>query len=79
MDSYSQRFDSTTGRDSKSQKKKGSSNNSTSYYDDGDRKPKFVSMTGYRDGVLPVAVVYLASDTVFTTHTYTRQDKTKSR
>ncbi|XP_037607789.1 protein diaphanous homolog 3-like isoform X2 [Sebastes umbrosus] len=40
MDSYSQRFDSTTGRDSKSQKKKGSSNQN-SCYDDGDRKPKF--------------------------------------
>ncbi|XP_008273742.1 protein diaphanous homolog 3 [Stegastes partitus] len=41
MDSYSQRFDSTAGRDSKSQKKKGSSNHSTSCYDEGDRKPKF--------------------------------------
>ncbi|XP_074470746.1 protein diaphanous homolog 3-like isoform X2 [Sebastes fasciatus] len=41
MDSYSQRFDSTTGRDSKSQKKKGSSNQN-SCYDDGDRKPKFL-------------------------------------
>ncbi|XP_044051300.1 protein diaphanous homolog 3-like [Siniperca chuatsi] len=41
MDSYSQRFESTTGRDSKSQKKKGSSNHSTSCYDEGDRKPKF--------------------------------------
>ncbi|XP_026176024.1 protein diaphanous homolog 3 isoform X3 [Mastacembelus armatus] len=36
MDSYSQRFESTTGRDSKSQKKKGSL-----CYDEGDRKPKF--------------------------------------
>lgn len=41
MESYSQRFESTTGRDSKSQKKKGST---SSYTDDGDRKPKFVSM-----------------------------------
>ncbi|XP_047437384.1 protein diaphanous homolog 3-like isoform X2 [Mugil cephalus] len=41
MDSYSQRFDSTTGRDGKSQKKKGFTSNSTSCYDDGDRKPKF--------------------------------------
>ncbi|XP_039988200.1 protein diaphanous homolog 3-like isoform X2 [Xiphias gladius] len=39
MDSYSQRFES--GRDSKSQKKKGSSHHSTSCYDEGDRKPKF--------------------------------------
>ncbi|XP_030581251.1 protein diaphanous homolog 3 isoform X2 [Archocentrus centrarchus] len=38
MESYSQRFESTTGRDSKSQKKKGSS---SSYNDEGDRKPKF--------------------------------------
>ncbi|CAJ1049539.1 protein diaphanous homolog 3-like isoform X2 [Xyrichtys novacula] len=38
MEGYSQRFESTTGRDSKSQKKKGSS---TSSYEDGDRKPKF--------------------------------------
>uniref|UniRef100_A0A669C8D7 Diaphanous-related formin 3 n=1 Tax=Oreochromis niloticus TaxID=8128 RepID=A0A669C8D7_ORENI len=38
MESYSQRFESTTGRDSKSQKKKGST---SSYTDDGDRKPKF--------------------------------------
>lgn len=44
MDSYSQRFDSTTGRDSKSQKKKGLSHLSTSCYDEGDRKPKFVSI-----------------------------------
>ncbi|XP_055363407.1 protein diaphanous homolog 3-like isoform X2 [Betta splendens] len=42
MDSYSHRFDSTTGRDSKSQKKKGSSHLSTSCYDEGDRKPKFL-------------------------------------
>ncbi|KAM9366254.1 protein diaphanous homolog 3-like [Symphorus nematophorus] len=41
MDSYSQRFDSTTGRESKSQKKKGSSHHSTSCYDEGERKPKF--------------------------------------
>ncbi|XP_070787259.1 protein diaphanous homolog 3-like [Enoplosus armatus] len=41
MDSYSQRFESTTGRDSKSQKKKGSSHHSTSCSDEGDRKPKF--------------------------------------
>ncbi|XP_059208190.1 protein diaphanous homolog 3-like [Centropristis striata] len=40
MDSYSHRFESTTGRDSKSQKKKGSSNHNTCH-DDGDRKPKF--------------------------------------
>ncbi|XP_042341662.1 LOW QUALITY PROTEIN: protein diaphanous homolog 3-like [Plectropomus leopardus] len=40
MDSYSQRFESTTGRDSKPQKKKGSSNHNTCY-DEGDRKPKF--------------------------------------
>uniref|UniRef100_A0A3P8R0L5 Diaphanous-related formin 3 n=1 Tax=Astatotilapia calliptera TaxID=8154 RepID=A0A3P8R0L5_ASTCA len=39
MESYSQRFESTTGRDSKSQKKKGST---SSYTDDGDRKPKFL-------------------------------------
>uniref|UniRef100_UPI0037E855E0 protein diaphanous homolog 3-like n=1 Tax=Semicossyphus pulcher TaxID=241346 RepID=UPI0037E855E0 len=38
MDSYSQRFENTTGRDGKPQKKKGSS---TSSYEDGDRKPKF--------------------------------------
>uniref|UniRef100_A0A3Q3F679 Uncharacterized protein n=1 Tax=Labrus bergylta TaxID=56723 RepID=A0A3Q3F679_9LABR len=38
MESYSQRFESTTGRDSKPQKKKGSS---TSSYEEGDRKPKF--------------------------------------
>ncbi|XP_038556835.1 protein diaphanous homolog 3-like isoform X3 [Micropterus salmoides] len=42
MDSYSQRFESTAGRDSKLQKKKGSSQNSTSCYDEGDRKPKFL-------------------------------------
>ncbi|XP_029282034.1 protein diaphanous homolog 3-like isoform X2 [Cottoperca gobio] len=41
MDSYSHRFESTTGRDSKPQKKKGSSNHNTCY-DDGDRKPKFL-------------------------------------
>ncbi|XP_044208402.1 protein diaphanous homolog 3-like isoform X2 [Thunnus albacares] len=42
MDSYSQRFESTTGRDSKSQKKKGfSSHHGSSSYDEGDRKPKF--------------------------------------
>uniref|UniRef100_A0AAQ5XY91 Diaphanous-related formin 3 n=1 Tax=Amphiprion ocellaris TaxID=80972 RepID=A0AAQ5XY91_AMPOC len=41
MDSYGQRFDSTTGRDSKPQKKKGFSNHSNSCYDEGDRKPKF--------------------------------------
>ncbi|KAI3377529.1 hypothetical protein L3Q82_008695 [Scortum barcoo] len=40
MDSYSQRFEATTGRESKSQKKKGFPHHSTSY-DDGDRKPKF--------------------------------------
>ncbi|KAM3626177.1 uncharacterized protein V6R79_024140 [Siganus canaliculatus] len=42
MDSHSQRFDSTNGRDSKSQKKKGFSYNSTSSYDEGERKPKFL-------------------------------------
>uniref|UniRef100_A0A8C4EV74 Diaphanous-related formin 3 n=1 Tax=Dicentrarchus labrax TaxID=13489 RepID=A0A8C4EV74_DICLA len=42
MDSYSQRLESTTGRDSKSQKKKGSSHHSTSCYDEGERKPKFL-------------------------------------
>ncbi|KAM4744231.1 protein diaphanous homolog 3-like isoform 3-T3 [Anableps anableps] len=41
MESYSQRFESTTGRDNKSQKKKGSYN-STSGFDEGDRKPKFL-------------------------------------
>ncbi|KAK2853873.1 hypothetical protein Q5P01_006534 [Channa striata] len=41
MDSYSQRFEST-GRDSKSQKKKGSSYINTSCYDEGERKPKFL-------------------------------------
>ncbi|XP_076586660.1 protein diaphanous homolog 3-like [Chaetodon auriga] len=41
MDSYSQRFESTTGRDGKCQKKKGSSHHSTSCYDEGERKPKF--------------------------------------
>ncbi|XP_056235641.1 protein diaphanous homolog 3-like isoform X1 [Seriola aureovittata] len=39
MESYSQRFES--GRDSKSQKKKGSSHHTASCYDEGDRKPKF--------------------------------------
>lgn len=42
MDSYGHRFDSITGRDSKTQKKK--SSNHSSYYEDGERKPKFVSM-----------------------------------
>ncbi|KAM7405962.1 hypothetical protein PAMP_000371 [Pampus punctatissimus] len=42
MDSYSQRFESTTGRDSKSHKKKGFSHHGTSSYDEGDRKPKFL-------------------------------------
>ncbi|XP_070824516.1 protein diaphanous homolog 3-like [Chaetodon trifascialis] len=41
MDNYSQRFESTTGRDSKCQKKKGSSHHSTLCYDEGERKPKF--------------------------------------
>ncbi|XP_073319852.1 protein diaphanous homolog 3-like [Pagrus major] len=41
MDSFSQRFESTTGRDSKPQKKKGSAPHSTSSYDEGERKPKF--------------------------------------
>ncbi|KAM9861067.1 protein diaphanous homolog 3-like [Aulostomus maculatus] len=42
MDSYSQRFESTFGRDGKSQKKKGApSNLGTPHYDEGDRKPKF--------------------------------------
>ncbi|KAM8762962.1 protein diaphanous homolog 3-like isoform 3-T4 [Acanthopagrus schlegelii] len=41
MDSFSQRFESTTGRDSKPQKKKGSALHSTSSYDEGERKPKF--------------------------------------
>nr|XP_046246846.1 protein diaphanous homolog 3-like isoform X1 [Scatophagus argus]XP_046246854.1 protein diaphanous homolog 3-like isoform X1 [Scatophagus argus] len=41
MDSYSQRFESTSGRDNKHQKKKGSSNHSTQCYDEGERKPKF--------------------------------------
>ncbi|KAL6112914.1 diaph3 [Pungitius sinensis] len=40
MDGYGQRFESTTGREGKLQKKKASSNNN-SCYDDGDRKPKF--------------------------------------
>ena len=42
MDSYGHRFDSITGRDSKSHKKK--SSNHSSYYEDGERKPKFVSL-----------------------------------
>nr|XP_046246890.1 protein diaphanous homolog 3-like isoform X4 [Scatophagus argus] len=42
MDSYSQRFESTSGRDNKHQKKKGSSNHSTQCYDEGERKPKFL-------------------------------------
>lgn len=42
MDSYSHRFESTAGRDNKTQKKKGF-HHSTSY-DEGERKPKFVSM-----------------------------------
>ncbi|KAM4630487.1 protein diaphanous homolog 3-like [Polymixia lowei] len=42
MESYHQRFESTAGRGSKLQKKKGStSNHGTSGYDEGDRKPKF--------------------------------------
>ncbi|XP_068173739.1 protein diaphanous homolog 3-like [Antennarius striatus] len=41
MDNYSQRFESTTGRDTKSQKKKGSSNYGTAYSEEGERKPKF--------------------------------------
>ncbi|KAL6112915.1 diaph3 [Pungitius sinensis] len=41
MDGYGQRFESTTGREGKLQKKKASSNNN-SCYDDGDRKPKFL-------------------------------------
>lgn len=47
MDSFSQRFESTAGRDSnvKPQKKKGYAHHSTSSYDEGERKPKFVSMT----------------------------------
>nr|XP_010781504.1 PREDICTED: protein diaphanous homolog 3-like [Notothenia coriiceps] len=40
MDSYNQRFEPTSGRDSKPHKKKGSSNLNT-LNDDGDRKPKF--------------------------------------
>ncbi|KAM8762963.1 protein diaphanous homolog 3-like isoform 4-T5 [Acanthopagrus schlegelii] len=44
MDSFSQRFESTTGRDSKPQKKKGSALHSTSSYDEGERKPKFGSL-----------------------------------
>ncbi|MED6243553.1 hypothetical protein ATANTOWER_022280, partial [Ataeniobius toweri] len=41
MESYNQRFESTSGRDSKPQKKKGSQN-STSGFEEGDRKPKFL-------------------------------------
>ncbi|KAF3832793.1 hypothetical protein F7725_026458 [Dissostichus mawsoni] len=41
MDSYNQRFEPTSGRDSKPHKKKGSSNLNT-LNDDGDRKPKFL-------------------------------------
>ncbi|XP_068586386.1 protein diaphanous homolog 3-like [Cebidichthys violaceus] len=41
MDGYSQRFESSTGRDGKPQKKKGSTNPNT-WNDDGDRKPKFL-------------------------------------
>ncbi|XP_062417701.1 protein diaphanous homolog 3-like isoform X1 [Pungitius pungitius] len=41
MDGYGQRFESTTGREGKLQKKKASSNNNFCY-DDGDRKPKFL-------------------------------------
>lgn len=41
MDSYSQRFETPAGREGKGQKKKG---HNSSYYDDGERKPKFVSM-----------------------------------
>eukprot|EP00066_Takifugu_rubripes_P005695 XP_003969938.1 PREDICTED: protein diaphanous homolog 3 isoform X1 [Takifugu rubripes] len=40
MDGYGQRFDSIAGRDNKAHKKK-SSNQSSSYYEDGERKPKF--------------------------------------
>uniref|UniRef100_A0A8C5N8C6 Protein diaphanous homolog 3-like n=1 Tax=Gouania willdenowi TaxID=441366 RepID=A0A8C5N8C6_GOUWI len=42
MDSYNQRFESSTGRDSKAQKKKGFSQPSTAVYEEGDRKPKFL-------------------------------------
>ncbi|TNM90953.1 hypothetical protein fugu_003242 [Takifugu bimaculatus] len=41
MDGYGQRFDSIAGRDNKAHKKK-SSNQSSSYYEDGERKPKFL-------------------------------------
>uniref|UniRef100_A0A671XV40 Diaphanous-related formin 3 n=1 Tax=Sparus aurata TaxID=8175 RepID=A0A671XV40_SPAAU len=41
MDGFSQRFESTAGRDSKPQKKKGPAHHSTSSYDEGERKPKF--------------------------------------
>ncbi|XP_047220118.1 protein diaphanous homolog 3-like isoform X2 [Girardinichthys multiradiatus] len=41
MESYNQRFESTSGRDNKPQKKKGS-HNSTSGFEEGDRKPKFL-------------------------------------
>lgn len=44
MDGYSHRFESTIGRDNKPQKKKGTSHHSSTSYDDGERKPKFVSM-----------------------------------
>lgn len=43
MDGYGQRFDSIAGRDNKAHKKK-SSNQSSSYYEDWERKPKFVSL-----------------------------------
>lgn len=45
MDSYGHRFDSVNGRDSKTYKKK--SSNHSSYYEDGERKPKFVSMADF--------------------------------
>lgn len=41
MDSYGHRFDSINGRDTKAHKKK--SSNHSSYYEDGERKHKFVS------------------------------------
>lgn len=44
MDGYGHRFESTIGRDNKPQKKKGTSYHSSTSYDDGERKPKFVSM-----------------------------------
>lgn len=43
MDGYGQRFESIAGRENKAHKKK-SSNHTSSYYEDGDRKPKFVSL-----------------------------------